>query len=437
MWFGEHIKKLSSHNLSHQAFYTQPNLDFTPASSQNMNSESKRAEMEDILTPPKARRPYSSDLDVNPANDLSDQQLWFGARVRPESGGLLILTPDKRVRNTEYPIKDEVFSPPDHADSEVSRVVIRNLTKVEHILNIFYPIQVGVLSSLDRTDFRSMQLAGLGLSISRIIQRLHLIPVSCSNSRALRPKDEHQATRLDFLVRIGWLPGTCCGNTTATMDEIKACTGMIWPTNSYAGPTDDIDACRGPHLDVTGNELNGSSHNVCLECIQLAERCMSLLEHHIISRLQRTLCSKHTREKTPQAQNEPCKCLQILNTEWRCWACRKSTLRGLTGIAISRKRAFDAGRYDDQIGDNNNHSYDGQDDSSDDDSDERSDSNDSEDRDMRDDRIPRDGAHFCPMSGCHDWISSQEQKEAKITGKGLKMCLACQTILLPPVDVGE
>lgn len=52
----------------------------------------------------------------------------------------------------------------------------------------------------------------------------------------------------------------------------------------------------------------------------------------------------------------------------------------------------------------------GEDDSSDEDSDESSNSNDSEDRDMRDDSIPRDKAHLCPVSGCQEWITSQQQR---------------------------
>lgn len=434
-----------------------------------MDPHSKRVQTEESV-PPQVKRPRLGNLNVNPANDLPNQQLWSEARVHPESSGILTLTTGERELNADYPTLEIVFSSPDHADSGLRRVVIRNPATLEHLLNICYPVQVEVLSSLDRSDFRSMQLAGLGLGISRMMQRLHLIPVPCSNSEAVRPKDRNQVLHLKFLARIGWLPETSCDNTTATMDEIKPCTGTIWPTKFCPETTDDIDACREPHFDVTGNEVNGSSHNVCLDCIQLAARHMSFLEHRKLSRLRRTICSKHTRENTPQAQNEPCNCLVILDTEWRCWGCRRSALRGLTGIAMKRKNALDEGRYGDgeddyngDDGDNGNHGDDvddgkdikdgdnvddgdygedgddgddGQDNSSDDDG-ERSDSNDSQDRDMRDDRIPRDGAHFCPIAGCKEWIKSQEQEAKESTGEGLKMCLACQTILLPSVEEEE
>ena len=146
-------------------------------------------------------------------------------------------------------------------------------------------------------------------------------------------------------------------NTTATMDEIKPYTGLIWPRDSCLGITDNIDACRNPHFDVTSFEVKGSSHNVCLECIQLAAQHMSPLEHRRISRLRRTICSKHTREDITSAQHEPCKCLVILDTEWRCWECRKSTLRGLTGIAMRRRNALDEAHYDDDADNHNSDDY--------------------------------------------------------------------------------
>lgn len=403
------------------------------------------------------------DLDVNPANDVS-----------------LILKPTERVLNAEFPTEDGVCSSSDHADQEVSRVVVRNPSIIKLLLNGCYPVQARVLSSLDRTDFRSMQLAGLGLGISKTTQRLHLIPIPCSNNKGIRSQNQGQGIRLDFLMRVGWLPETNCDNTTATMDEIKPCTGMVWFSKFCPGTTDDIDACREQHLDVTGKEVKGSSHNTCSECFLSAERRMTLLEHRRIPRLRRTLCSKHTRRNTPEAQTKSCRCLEILSTEWRCWSCRKSTLRGLSGIAMRRKKALDEGRYDNgddqngneygdhgddaqdgddgqededgqdgkdgkddqndedvQDGDDGQDGDHGQDGSSDEDDGEQSDANDSQDRDMRDDRIPRDGPHFCPMSACKKWITAREQVAAKLRGGVLKMCLACQTILLPSEEEKE
>lgn len=57
----------------------------------------------------------------------------------------------------------------------------------------------------------------------------------------------------------------------------------------------------------------------------------------------------------------------------------------------------------------------------------------SKDRDMRDDRIPRDKAPFYPVSGRQEWITSQQKATVNRTGGGLKVCLACQTIMLPSV----
>lgn len=57
---------------------------------------------------------------------------------------------------------------------------------------------------------------------------------------------------------------------------------------------------------------------------------------------------------------------------------------------------------------------------------------------MRDDRIQRHKAPFCPVSERQEWIKSQQKTTVNRTGGGLKVCLACQTIILPSVeDEGE
>lgn len=410
-------------------------LELAPQKIANIDFHSKRDEIEDSL--PKKHR-----LRNNPGNDLSDQNLGSEDRIDPESCGMLISTTADDILDADSLSQEPALSSLEHADPEPSKEVIRSVTNLEHLLNGCYQVQMRVLLYLDRVDFRNMQLAGLGLDISRIIQRKLLIPVPCRNNGAICPRDNKHVTKLQFLTRIGWLPPKKCDNTTATMDEIKPCTGLIWPKDLLPGTTENVDRCRDPHFDITNYEVKGSSHNVCLECVQFAEHHMSPLEHHKISRLRRTLCSKHTRENTPLAQHEPCKCLVILNTEWRCWGCRRSTRRGLTRIALRRREALDKGLN----GDDDNHGGDGGDgagniegdeggeDGSDDDFDEASDGNDSEDRDMKDEKIPRDKAHFCPVSGCQEWIIPPQQAAVKKTGGGLKMCLACQSIILPSVE---
>lgn len=420
-------------------------IHFAPQKIANMSFRPKRDRSEDSLPPTQRKKHRFGD---HPGNDLSDQNLGSEDRIDSESSGILILT---TADNMLGPTQEPVLSSLEHADPEPSREVIRTVTNLEHLLNGCYQVQMRVLLYLDRVDFRSMQLAGLGLDISKIIQRKFLIPVTCSNNGAIRPRDNRRVEKLRFLTRVGWLPPKNCSNTTAKMDKIKPCTGLIWPKALLPATTEDIDECRGSHFDVTNYEVKGSSHHVCLECVQFAKEEMSLLENHKIPRLRRTLCSKHTRENTPLAQHEPCKCLVILNTEWRCWGCRRSTRRGLIRIAMRRKAALDKesngdndknGSKDedgadnvegDEGGDDGSDSSDG----SDDDFDEISDGYDSEDRDMKDEKIPRDKAHFCPISGCQEWISSQQQKAVKRAGGGLKICLACRTILLPPATVEE
>ena len=139
--------------------------------------------------------------------------------------------------------QEPVLSSLEHADPEPSREVIRTATNLEHLLNGCYQVQMRVLLYLDRVDYRNMQLAGLGLGISRIIQRKLLIPVTCSNNGAIRPRDNKRVANLRFLTRIGWLPPTNCNNITATIDEIKPCTGLISPKALLPTTIEDIDEC--------------------------------------------------------------------------------------------------------------------------------------------------------------------------------------------------
>lgn len=357
------------------------------------------------------------DGDVNPAHDLSDDEKLSSKAISLESCEMLISPKARNVLNVVNRIRDELV-----LSSPGQTVAIRKKITLDDLLAC-YPILVEILSLLDRTDVRSLQLSGLGLSIDRIVQRKHLISVPCSNSRLVRQTDLKKVSHLDFLGRVGWLPPTNCDNTTATIDEIKRCTGNIWPANFHSGSPEHIDSCRHAHCDCTSYEATGSSHNVCLECNQLAAHHMSALENRRISRLRRTLCSRHTSENTPLARREPCKCREILDTEWRCWGCRKTTRRGLMAIAMRRREFLDE--------ENDGHREDGDADYGQaDDRSHSGDSDDSQDRDRNDDPIPSDTAYFCPIAGCPEWVTSHEEG-------ALKLCLACETILLPSAEDHE
>ena len=93
----------------------------------------------------------------------------------------------------QEPLSEGSLSP-NLSDTEVSTMVVRSPTVAERTLNGYYPIQTAVLSSLDRTNFRNMQLAGLGLGVNKDVQRKTLVPKACDDSP--------------------------CINSTATMDEI-------------------------------------------------------------------------------------------------------------------------------------------------------------------------------------------------------------------------
>lgn len=414
-----------------------------------MSFRVKRDKCEDEL-PTSQRKKLR--LDDDPLDDMSGQNLGSPNRCDSEPCGVLMPITANNMIDADSRSQEPVHSTDEDADPEAKQV-IRRITNLEHLLNGCYQVQSRVLLYLNRIDFRSMQLAGLGLNISRIIQRKHLIPTSCSNHEAIRPRDNRRIIRLRFLTHIGWVSPTGCNNTTATMDEIKACTGLIWPNKNPSTILDvdlsriieDIDECRCAHFNFTNSEARGSSHQVCLECIQCAERQMSPLEKYKIKRLQRTLCSKHTKENTPLAQHGPCKCLLALNTEWRCWGCRRSTRRGLISIGLRRRKLLDKGPngdHDENAGKDEDGTEkiegdEGGDEGSDgsDDFGEDSDGNDSDDRDIKDEKIPSDKAHFCPIANCQEWITSRQQRALKREGKGLRMCLACKTILLPSVTV--
>ena len=82
------------------------------------------------------------DAGVNTASNLLDQEPWSEGSLSPDLN-----------------------------DTETSTIVVRSPTIAERTLNGYYPIQTAVLSPLDRTGFRNMQLAGLGLGVSRDVQR--------------------------------------------------------------------------------------------------------------------------------------------------------------------------------------------------------------------------------------------------------------------------
>lgn len=219
------------------------------------------------------------------------------------------------LSNQQAPL--ESSPSPDCNDTKTGPMVVWSPTIAKHVLNNCYPVQTAVLSFLDRTDFRNMQLAGLGLGVSKEVQRKTLIPIACNDSR--------KASRFG--------PPRVCANTTSIMDEVKPCTGRIWHQLARRGSM-DIGDCRQPHHFRTGTDVHGKSHNVCLECIQSAAEIISPQEY--IPRARTTICRKHTRENTPLAHHGPCQCFEILATEWRCWECRVITLMEMLNLGYRR-----------------------------------------------------------------------------------------------------
>ena len=184
-------------------------------------------------------------------------------------------------------------------DTGASTIVVRSPTIAERTLNGCYPIQTAALSSLDRTDFRNMQLAGLGLGVSKDVQRKFLVPIACIHSR---PKY-----------------GDWCTNSTATMDEIKPCTGL---TLNRSGRIETANIDHLNQRDPLAKESDAihEAHYVCLECAQKPASVQ--MDCEIIASGRTALCRKHTRENTPFAHHGPCRCLESLLTGWRCWNCR-------------------------------------------------------------------------------------------------------------------
>ena len=254
------------------------------------------------------------------------------------------------LSNQQAPL--ESSPSPDCNDTKTGPMEVWTPTIAELVLNNYYPVQTAVLSSLDRTDFRNMQLAGLGLGISKAVQRKTLIPIACNTGGCS-----------------SWqrFPSRQCTNTTSVMDEIKPCVGLkIW--HRFCNDNDDYKYAYSQNTCV-------KSLNVCLECIQWAAE--ALPTHIHIPKARTNICRKHTRENTPLAHHGPCRCFQILATEWQCLECR--------GIAMIEARCRDP---------------------------------------------PNRLRNVCPIMGCEEVICSYKFAKDERVGE-LEMCWGCKMIISP------
>lgn len=212
------------------------------------------------------------------------------------------------LSNQQAPLESSLS--PDCNDTKTGPMEVWTPTIAELVLNNSYPVQTAVLSSLDRTDFRNMQLAGLGLEISKAVQRKTLIPIACNAGVDPSWLRAHPYTRL-----------RACTNTTSVMDEIKPFVGLTSWHRFY----NDTNDYKYPSRQTCLKSLN-----VCLECIQWAAEEFPLQIHIPMGRSK--ICRKHTRENTPLAHHGPCRCFEILAMEWQCLECRE------TAISEARRR---------------------------------------------------------------------------------------------------
>ena len=232
------------------------------------------------------------------------------------------------LSNQQAPL--ESSPSPDCNDTKTGPMEVWTPTIAELVLNNYYPVQTAVLSSLDRTDFRNMQLAGLGLGISKAVQRKTLIPIACdagadpswlrANPYTWRRACTNTTSVMDEIKPCVGPWRRACTNTSV-MDEIKPCVGRKTMRHEVACELDD---CKEPHPPGLDTDVLGKPYNVCLECIKWAAEELPLHIH--IPGGRTNICRKHTRENTPLAHHGPCRCFEIMATEWQCVKCRRDAI---------------------------------------------------------------------------------------------------------------
>ena len=191
----------------------------------------------------------------------------------------------------------------------------------EQIMLRHAPIQKAIIQNLTRWDFRNLQLAGIRVPVSRECQRKYLKPDRCNDYNPGHP-------------------GELCANSTAFVDEMRACEGRhIWFSDGvlhikkWIGHQ-DIKPCllsEKPLAWDSSEEPNTDTHpihtKVCKRCrdFYVAEHLNERLRT-ITTRFPKPLCKRHSLAHANRFPLNACRCAEILNSKWRCSTCLRETM---------------------------------------------------------------------------------------------------------------
>lgn len=195
----------------------------------------------------------------------------------------------------------------------ISPQVQNSALSLEYCLSTSYPILTSVMSNLNRMDFKNLQLAGLHTPISQEARMKHLVPSMCND---------------------GFMEN--CKNTTRKIDEIRTCHGRHRDGQDYRGhrekwvePPYLFKHVRGTDSFVQISNDNQKGHfdsfNVCIDCHKI-----SLFNDETIEKWHSSIdsCLDH-RQALEQRPFNTCRCKMFVEKHWRCYACTRSTLKGL------------------------------------------------------------------------------------------------------------
>lgn len=200
----------------------------------------------------------------------------------------------------------------------------------EHHLTTSYEFQKSVLSHLNRLDFKHLQLAGIRTPVSLELQKKFLIPSRCD-----------EVLRLPHMTH-----PVACGNTTQTVREIKACTGIHhdgWGLRGrreqWAEPQRLLKHVRGTDFLVKSSKTNEGAHfdsfNVCIDCHNRDRNRRGPYLNLIIHTFFVPLCQHHSLEQVQQQPYNTCRCKWFLEKYWRCHICTLDTLDELKARAAT------------------------------------------------------------------------------------------------------
>ncbi|MCJ1428512.1 hypothetical protein MMC29_006422 [Sticta canariensis] len=272
---------------------------------------------------------------------------------------------------------------------------------LERHFTTIYPFRISLMLSLNRLDFKNIQLAGIRTPVSRELQREYLIPSECDSIEVVI--DAKAQPKPTFTL-------VACTNTTRTVDEIMACYGNIHDGYGVRGrqekwiePASHLKHAHGSRCRMEKASMNEGGHfdsfNVCIQCRDRDRRLSRAYIEFAITGLHSGLCQVHCLASAMERPYNSCRCRMFLEKYWQCRRCAFKTIQELE----HRGQAFGDVSFPTFIYDESKHAY----------VDQRT-------------GAKRDNS-LCPILGCKDpsWVSGPPEKL-------MSMCRACITVFPRP-----